>query len=76
MLLPLPPNDTLNPTRIIKLRIPPLNVLVNDPPVLLECEFSVVVNFVANELVADLLLLVDVLLTELCEDRVEEKLLN
>ena len=69
-------NHTFNPARIIKLRIPPLNVFVNYPSVFLECKLCVIVNFMTDKLVADLLFLVEVLLTELFEDWVEEKLLN
>ncbi len=76
MFFSLRPNHTLNPASIIKLRVPPLNVFVNDPSVFLECKLCVIVNFMTDELVADLLFLVEVLLTEFFEDRAEEKLLN
>ncbi len=54
--------DTFDPCSIVKLGISPLNVLVDNFSVLLQCELCVVIDFMDDKFLTDFLLFVECLL--------------
>ena len=58
-------NNAFDPTSVIKLRVPPFNVLVNDSSVLLQCKFCIIIDFMRDKFSTNFFLLVDVLLIKL-----------